>query len=353
MANSIPKEINKILVIAPAWIGDMIMAQALFKFLKLTQPAVIIDVLAPAWTLALTERMPEVRQGIMLPFGHGQLQLIKRYAFARTLRKEKYDQVIVLPSSFKSGLIAFWAKIPVRTGWLGEWRVGILNDVKKLDKKALPLLIQRFMALTNLAKINLPEALEDFYPSLSVNQDNQQQLLKKLKLTDARPILAIAPGAEYGPAKRWPVEYFAEVAINMLNKGWQVWIFGSKKESELAIEIQKLTNDQCIDLTGKTTLLEALDLLALSKSVITNDSGLMHVAAALNRPLVVVYGSSTPKFTPPLAQQVSKVHLNLVCSPCFKRVCPLKHFDCMNQIKPNLVLDNLNRLLNHDQSITY
>lgn len=353
MVKATSKEtVKSILVIAPAWIGDMVMAQTLFKFLKSRDPTVAIDVLAPSWALPLVERMPEVRNSILLPFVHGELKLCKRYTFAKNLRQFNYDQAIVLPGSFKSALIAFWAKIPKRTGWLGEWRFGVLNDYRKLNKEQFPLMIQRFAALGLPKSISLTQQLEPYYPSLSVNKNNLQSVLDRFNLTTSRPILALCPGAEYGPAKRWPIKSFANVAGAMINKGWQVFIFGSKKDSELAKALMVATNNQCQDLTGKTSLIEAVDLLSLATGIISNDSGLMHIAASLGRPLVVLYGSSTPSFTPPLTKRVKIIHLNLPCSPCFKRHCPLGHFDCMNQITPDRVLTQLDSLMTDDQSLS-
>jgi heptosyltransferase-2 len=338
------KRPQHILVIAPAWIGDMVMAQTLFKLLKSNSPDIIIDVLAPRWTLPLVERMPEINKGILFPLDHGQLKLAKRYALAKQLRRSAYDQAIVLPGSFKSALTALWAKIPLRTGWVGEWRYGLLNDIRS-TKKQLPLLIQQYLALGLSKASPLPQDLASYYPSLQILKENQQRLLKQLNLTHEKPILALCPGAEYGASKRWPTHHFAQVATEKLAYGWEVWIFGSPKDAGYAQEIQLLTNHKCIDLTGKTSLLEAIDLLACADAVISNDSGLMHIAAALNIPLVVMYGSTTPNFTPPLTSKSRTLSLNLECSPCFERVCPLGHTNCMQQMRPEQVLSKLDELL--------
>lgn len=338
---------DRILVIGPAWIGDMVMAQTLFKYLKSTTPNVLIDVLAPKWTLPLVERMPQVNEGIVLPLGHGELNLCLRYKLAKSLRSKGYQQAIVLPGSFKSALIPWWAKIPLRTGWLGEWRLGLLNDFRRLDKGALPLMIQRFVALGQPKSSQLPDSLEQFYPQLSLDSTLRQHTLSKLNISDNRPILALCPGAEYGPAKRWPSEYFAQVAKEKMQEGWQVLIFGSSKEVELAGTIKQNLDQHCHNLCGKTSLSEAIELLSLAKVVISNDSGLMHIAAAVGRPLIVIYGSSSPRFTPPLAKNVAIVSQELACSPCFKRVCPLEHFNCMRQLMPNIILSHMSRLLSH------
>lgn len=347
--NADNNKINKtILVVGPAWIGDMIMAQTLFKYLKDINKDTIIDVLAPKWTIPLVERMPEVRAGITLPLGHGEFKLKQRYLIGAQLRAAKYDQAIVLPGSFKAALAAFFAKIPLRTGWFGEWRLGVLNDIRLLKEKKLPKMIERFVALGCSRRQTIPASLEPYFPALQTNTVARQQLLEKLQLTTDRPILALCPGAEYGPAKRWPAKYYAAVANKKLQEGWQVWLFGSPKEAELAASIDSLVDNKTINLAGKTQLIEAVDLLTLANAVICNDSGLMHVVAAIGRPMVVLYGSSSPRFTPPLSKKVAIVNLELECSPCFKRECPLQHFNCMNTITPELVLTKLNTLLSHD-----
>ncbi len=310
----------KILIICPAWIGDTVMAQALFKLLKQRQPNVIIHALAPDWAASVLERMPEVDKILNLPFKHGQLALYRRYVFAKKLHQENYAWAIILPNSFKSALIPFWAKIPRRTGWKGEMRYGLINDMRILNKSKLPQMVQRFVALGLSKNEPLPEKLP--WPELQVRHSR----------VSGNPILAICPGAEFGPAKRWPAAYFAEVAKNKLKQNWQVWIFGSKNDQSIAAEIQAITNNACKDLTGKTSLGEAIDLLSLATLVISNDTGLMHIAASLKRPLIVIYGSSSPEFTPPLAKDVRILSLNLPCSPCFKRKCPLKHYKCLRDL---------------------
>lgn len=345
---------SKILVVAPAWVGDMVMAQALFKLLKRRLPAAIIDVLAPVWAQTLLERMPEVRKVIPMPLGHGQLQLKKRWQLGRALRAEHYDQSIVLPNSWKSAVIPWAAKIPQRTGWFGEWRLGTLNDARFLNKQQLPLMAQRFLAL-GLSKENAVlvserdsmAAIAPYHPQLRVSAESVAQALSKFNLskTYAQPILALCPGAEYGSAKRWPAEYYAAVAKARLAAGWAVWIFGSAKDQPIAAEIQQQLQNAAVDFTGRTTLGEAVDLLSLATVVVSNDSGLMHIAAALQRPLVVLYGSSSPQFTPPLSDHVKILTLQLFCSPCFQRECPLHHLKCLHDLSPSLVLQAIDELV--------
>ncbi len=333
---------NKILVVGPTWVGDMVMAQCLFQVLKQQHPGVVIDVLAPGWSLPLLARMPEVNEAIVMPIGHGELKLLERYRIGKRLRANRYDQAIVLPNSFKSAFIPYCANIPVRTGWRGEMRYHILNDVRVLDKKRYPLLIEQYMAL------GLPEgaALPKDYPlpKLQISPVTQKAALERYQLKVAtQPILALCPGAEFGPAKRWPEQYYAEIANEKLAAGWQVWLFGSPKDQVVAEIIMELTQGRCSNLTGKTRLEEAVDLLSLASGVVSNDSGLMHISAALNKPLVAVYGPTSASFTPPLNKDAKVLSLSIECQPCFQRVCPLKHHRCMLELQPKQVLDAMSQ----------
>ncbi|GAB6140460.1 lipopolysaccharide heptosyltransferase II [Methylosoma difficile] len=327
-----------ILVIGPSWVGDMVMAQSLFLALKQADPDCQIDVLAPAWSFALLERMPEVRKAIAMPLTHGQLGVGQRFSLGKKLRAEAYDQAIVLPNSWKSALVPFFAGIPKRTGYLGEARWGLLNDARSLDKQLLTMTVQRFVALALAPDAPLPPTCPT--PALTVSAAQQQAVIDTFDLDTVHPkILALCPGAEYGPAKRWPASHFAEIARHKLDQGWQVWLFGSEKDQAVAAQINHDVSGFCQDFTGRTTLGEAVDLLSLAHTVVSNDSGLMHVAAALNKRLIALYGSSDPGFTPPLNSQAHILSLNLDCSPCFKRECPLGHTRCLVDLSPQQVLD--------------
>jgi heptosyltransferase-2 len=334
---------NKILIVGPAWVGDMVMAQCLFKLLKQRHPDVIIDVLAPAWSQPLLARMPEVSSSIMMPIGHGQFALAERYRIGKALRGNGYTQAIVLANSFKSALIPFFAKIPLRTGWRRELRQVIMNDARRLNKTRYPLMIERFMALG----LKPGEALPKDYPlpELQISSESCIQALTAHQLKHEKPVLALCPGAEFGPAKRWPEEYYADIANVKLNEGWDVWIFGSPKDSEVAGRIMELTQQRCIDLTGKTKLPEAVDLLSLATVVVSNDSGLMHISAALKKPLIVTYGPTSASFTPPLHSKARVLTLALECQPCFERECPLKHQKCMRDLSPQKVLIAMQELI--------
>ena len=328
---------HHILIIGPAWVGDMVMAQTLFKLLKQRDPATTIDVLAPAWTFSLLSRMPEVSEALEMPIAHGELNLRRRYQLANMLATRHYDQAIVLPNSFKSALIPWLAKIPKRTGWRGEFRYGLLNDIRRLDKKRYPLMIEQFMALGLPPDAPLPMPYPA--PALQISSASQEATLTKHKpIWRGRPVLGLAAGAEFGPSKRWPEDYFAAVAKAKIAEGWDVWLFGSQKDRPVTEKIMVLTENQCENISGRTELAETIDLISLVSGLVTNDSGLMHIAAALQKPLLALYGSTSPTFTPPLAQDATVLKLNLDCQPCFQRVCPLKHHRCMRELTPEHVL---------------
>lgn len=337
---------KKILIISPAWIGDIVIAQSLFKYIKHCDSEVIIDVLAPAWSHELYSVMPEINDVLTMPFGHSQLQLKKRWQLGKGLRKKNYQRAIILPNSWKSAVIPFSAHIPIRTGWLGEMRFGLLNDWRILNKKNYPMMVQRFLVLGNpktLGNKNLDWQL--YQPRLEVLITPEDKTFKNLSLIDKKPILILCPGAAYGPAKCWPAEYFAEIANYKKTKAWQVVLLGSKSDERMGNKIQKLTKNACINLIGKTSLLEALNILSFATLVISNDSGLMHLTAALDRPLIALYGSSSPEFTPPLSKKAKIIYLKLSCSPCFERECPLVHFKCLKQLTPQIVLNAIADLI--------
>lgn len=334
------KTTNKILIIGPNWIGDTIMSQCLFKLIKQINPSAQIDVLSPGFLHPLLQRMPEVNQPIDLNLKHGELGLSKRYKLAKSLSKKNYSQAIVLPNSLKSALIPFFARIPLRTGWRGEWRYGLLNDLRILDKQHYPLMIERFMTLGLPYETTLPE--EYPLPKLNIDKETVIHTIKKFNLSlEPKPVLALCPGAEYGPAKRWPAEYFSHVAEKKLKENWQVWLFGGKKDEPIGQEIQNKTKARCINLIGKTDLGEATDLLSSANFVIANDSGLMHVAAALDLQIIAIYGSTSPKFTPPLNNKIEILQTKLSCAPCFKRTCKFGHYKCLREITPEQVLNML------------
>ena len=310
------------------------LAHPLLVRLKSRDPGGVIDVLAPAWAAAVYGRMPEVRSTIAFPFGHGELRLGARRRIARALAH--YDHAIVLPGSFKSALVPWFAGIPRRTGWIGEMRFGLLNDLRRLDKAALPLIVERFAALAQPADEALERPLPE--PRLAVDTARRDSAIAKFGLAGSAPVLALAPGAEYGPAKRWPARHFADVARSHVERGYRVWLFGADRDVSVTAEVAALAGVPVTDLAGKTGLDEAIDLLSLAARVVTNDSGLMHVAAALDRPLAALFGSSSPEYTPPLSAKARVISLRLGCSPCFARECPLGHTNCLEKLNPGQVL---------------
>ncbi len=313
----------------------MVMAQSLFKVLRQQQPDAEIDVLAPGWSLPLLQRMPEVSDAIEMSVGHGALDLKARYRLGRSLAERGYDQAILLPNSLKSALVPFWAKIPRRTGWVGEMRYGLLNDIRKLDRSSLTMTVQRFVALAYPPETDMSGDIP--LPKLEVSDSDVDAAKRDIGLDEAERLLILCPGAEYGPAKCWPQECYAELASRMIEQGWSVWLFGSDKDREVCAAVNSAASGRCVDLSGRTTLAQAVDLMSLADAVVSNDSGLMHVAAALDRPLVAIYGSSDPGFTPPLNPRNKILHLGLDCSPCFKRECPEHHLKCLKGIDVGMV----------------
>jgi heptosyltransferase-2 len=331
-----PDSEENILVVGPSWVGDMVMAQSLFIELKRRYPQAAIDVVAPEWSIPLIARMPEVRQGIGLPVKHRELGLLHRWRIAKKLRNNKYQRAIILPRSIKSALLPFFANIPQRTAYRGEYRYGLINDIR--GKPAPPdKTVRRFVAL------GLPRDIAggDFqyaFPRLRVDPDNQAELIKRLQLDPAMPAVGIMPGAEYGPAKQWPPEYYADLIAKLAERGYQAWLFGSKKDHPVAEKIIQLAGDRGINICGKTTIPDVIDLIAATRLAISNDSGLMHVAAAVGCPVVAIYGSSDPLFTPPLSDKGIVMYLGIECSPCFQRQCPYGHYRCLREITVDQVL---------------
>lgn len=325
----------RILIVAPAWIGDAVLSHALLVRLKSRYPNSAIDVLAPNWVLPVYRQMPEVADTIESPFAHGQIALGARWRLARKIAARDYRQAYVLPNSFKSALLPLMARIPQRIGYVGEMRYVLLSDVRRLDQTLLPLMAERFAWLAQERDEALKKPVPR--PRLQADAGASATLLERLDLPRPAKLACFCPGAEYGPAKRWPEPYFADLARRLDAEGYSIWLLGSRKDAAIGDAIVQASNGIARNLCGITSLTDAVLLLSMADLVITNDSGLMHVAAALDRPMVAIYGSSSPGFTPPLSDTARVVKLEMPCSPCFQRVCPLKHFNCMMQLTPDQV----------------
>ncbi len=315
----------------------MVMAQALFKLLRQRAPERALDVLAPEWSLPIVGRMPEIREGIGAETGHGEFGFAKRRRIAAELRGRNYDRAIVLPRSFKSALIPRLARIPRRTGFRGEMRFGLVNDMRPFDKRVLDQTVKRFVALGLERGEALPDDIP--YPALTVSQDNQTRVIAELGIADPRPAIAMMPGAEYGPAKCWPIEYFAALAADLDAAGYAVWVLGSSRDAAAGDAIA--AGSAARNLCGRTSLEDVIDLLAACEQAVSNDSGLMHVAAAVGTHVHGIYGSSSSTFTPPLTKSRDIHEISLDCRPCFQRECPLGHLDCLRKLEPARIFDKI------------
>ena len=339
---------SKTLVIGPAWVGDMVMAQSLCHYLKTQDPGIEISVVAPANTAPIAKRMPAVHDVIETTFAHGRLHLQARWRMGHALKKRRFSQAFVLPGSLKSALVPFFAAIPLRTGYSGEPRWGLINDCRPKPRHKRDLMVDRFI---NLARTN-PSIPKTAFPAPTLEADRSapQTIFRRLnKKIKAQPVLALCPGAEFGPAKQWPPASFASLANHATAHGWQIWLMGGPGDQKIANEIMAScqVTTAVINLVGQTTIVEAIDLLASADAVVSNDSGLMHIAAATNTPVVGIFGSSSEQHTPPLGDNATSVFNSIDCRPCFARQCPFGHTRCLSEIRANDVINALSNLLAH------
>lgn len=329
-------------MVAPAWVGDAVMTQSLVEVLGERAPRARIDVLVRPGLRALVGRMPGVDGTVPFPVEHGRLGLGVRWRTARVLRERRYDRAVVTKGSLKASLVPWMAGIPRRTGFLGEMRFGLLNDIRPLDEEALPLWVQRIAALGQEPGEEPlpPEAVPR--PRLRPRPARQARLREALALEGGEgDVVALAPGAEFGPAKRWPSRRWAELARELARRGREVWVFGSPAERDLGEAIAAACGEGVRDLTGRTDLEDVVDLMALSRTTVTNDSGLMHVAAAVGCEVVALFGPTDPGYTPPLTDRARILRLDLPCSPCRRPECPLGHHDCLRGLSVEAVLEAL------------
>ncbi|HSG66882.1 MAG TPA: lipopolysaccharide heptosyltransferase II [Gammaproteobacteria bacterium] len=339
----------KYLIVGPSWVGDMVMADSLYRLLLAREPGAEIDVVAPSWSLPILERMDEVRHAIELPVAHGETAIARRHRVGRALRGRGYTHAIVLPRSWKSALVPFFARVPTRTGYRGEWRYGLINDMRSPAAAKRSRTVERFAALGLQRGEQALPPLDP--PRLRVEARAQAALLGRVGLGASAEIVALLPGAEYGPAKQWPAEYYADLAARLARVGVDVCVLGSAKERELGESIRKAAAAARVhNLCGETTLAEVVDLLGAVRIAVSNDSGLMHVAAATGAHVVALYGSSSPRMTPPLTSRQNVFYLGLECSPCFERTCPLVHMRCLRDMAVDDVCSTVITLLGEPRS---
>lgn len=331
-----PTTESRSLVIAPQWIGDAVMTEPLMRRLHARGEKLTVGALP--WVAPVYRAMPQVDEVIEFPFAHGGLQFKARRQIARQV-EGRFDTAYVLPNSLKSALLPFLASIPRRIGYLGEARVGLLTHRLKNPKNKPPM-VAFYSALSGEGD------LHDDRPALQLAPADVEAALAAAGLSRGG-YCVFAPGAEYGSAKRWPAPHFSALAALL---EVPVVLLGSGKEAALCEGIaQAAPAGRCINLAGKTGLLEAFALIAAARAVVSNDSGLMHVAAAFGVHQVALFGSSSPLHTPPLNDRARVIWLKddpayvppLDCAPCFERDCPLGHTRCLFDITPARVHDRL------------
>jgi heptosyltransferase II len=315
------------LVIAPQWIGDAVMSQPLLR--RLADRGERLSVAALPWVAPVLRAMPQAIEVVELPFAHGRLDLAERRRLGAEWRGA-FDIAYVLPNSIKAALIPAFARIPRRIGYQGEGRFGLLNERWPNPKEERPPMVAHYAALAG------PLGDAPLRPELSVGASARRAALDAAGLEAGR-FYAFAPGAEYGPAKRWPAERYAALAGALhARDGLPVALLGSKQEAEQCEQIAAAAPGACVVLAGKTSLDEAIALIGAARGVVSNDSGLMHVAAAFGVPQVAVFGSTSPVHTPPHNARAQvlwlKDELGLDCMPCFERTCRYGHYGCLNGV---------------------
>jgi len=318
-------------VIAPQWIGDAVMTEPLLRRLHARGERLTVGALP--WVAPVYRAMPQVAEVVELPFQHGGLQLRERRRLAREL-SGRFDVAYVLPNSMKSALLPFLASIPRRVGYLGEARVGLLTHRLK-NPKGKPPMVAFYSALAG------EPGIETDRPRLALAEGEVARAAATQGLT-VGGYYVFAPGAEFGPSKRWPSAHYAQLASQL---DAPVLLLGSAKDSAVCEEIAQGTHHGR-NLAGRTALAEAFALIAGARAMVSNDSGLMHVAAAFGRPQVAMFGSSSPLHTPPLNETAKVIWLKddpayqppLDCAPCFARECPLGHQRCLRELDPARVL---------------
>ena len=332
-----PKVTQRILIVGPTRVGDSVIAQSLYRRIKQLNAAAAIDVLAPKYLHGLLKRMPEIRYTIDLPLAHKQLGLSKRKQIGISLRG-RYNQAIILSRSLKATLIPWFAQIAIRTGFRGEMRYGLINDMRKLDRDAMPhlgnrpRLADRWVHLGQPKQMRLPKEIPQ--PRLSVKPANAQICMEHLALNSNSPIMALAPGIADSPAKQWPARYFTETAEHYGKQGYQIWLLGAENDQAICRQITEATDMPINNLCGRTSLEDTIDILAQADIVLSNDSGLMHIAAAVGCSVIGIFGSTTPEYALPSSDWVKASWTGLSCSPCWQKTCRYGHYHCLTRITP-------------------
>ena len=331
---------EKFLIIAPSWIGDLIISQSLLKYLKKEYPNCQIDMIVRPELTNLVKMMPEVKNIYPLDIKHKEFGLIKRHILAKEIKKHLYSTSIILPNSFKSAIIPWLANIPVRIGYNRELRLFLLNKKYSLIKHK-DSMVNRYLKLADGSYSDV------IRPSLLINGDSSKLISRKYLINNSKKNIVLCPEAEYGSAKRWPINKWMQLANFYKEKDYNVYFLGKNKSLETKYQ-NILKKDSIISLLGKTSLEEAAYILSIVDLVVTNDSGLMHIAASVNTNLISIFGSSSPFYTPPLMKDQfgEVIYKALTCSPCFKRECPLQHLNCLNNISSEEILDKSSKYLN-------
>lgn len=339
-------KILRALIISPNWVGDAVLAQPLLQRLSVLYPTMIFDVLAPSWVAPVWRMMKEVDTVFESTLQHGKLQWGERKKIAKMLVARGYDRAYVLPNTLKFALIPWLAKIPLRIGYCGEMRYGLINVMHHDEKNHPRAMVQYYAALSQAPSTTIANVLTTLRPALAVSLDQQLLVTQKFKVDTSRPIIMFAPGAEFGSAKRWPPTHFAMLA-GLIKQSYpyaQIILMGSTKDVDVGQAICVLAPD-VINMIGATNLSEAICLLAAADAVVSNDSGILHIASALNRPLIAIYGPTDPNHAPPFSVGARSLSLKLACAPCKQRVCPLGHHRCMQDLDAHQVWDVLAPML--------
>jgi heptosyltransferase-2 len=364
--SSTATESRRTLIIASQWVGDAILSLPLLADLQ--RAGRTLDVLALPSVAAVYRCSPSVQTVHEVAFARGQLQWRLRRRIAKDLCGQ-YEMAVVLPNSLKSALIPWLAGIPLRRGMVGEARYGLINDRRRQPAPAIQSSAhsghaQRAPMIAHYLQLaDHPRPPTDIDP-LGKDQPRLQLPANVARPKASGPLLALCPGAEYGPAKQWPAEYFAQTAAYWLSQSpqHQVVVLGSPKEQALCDAIRQQTlitmqsaatagsgpiasgaapEKRISSLAGQTTLLDAFGWIAIADRVISNDSGLMHAAAAFDTPVIALFGSTDPMHTPPHSHRAEILHLGLSCSPCFERDCPLGTTACLRELMPEQVITRI------------